>query len=60
MTHYQLSAEDFRPLAATDTAEQISRPSLSYWQDAWRRLKQNPRAVFSLWIVIALIFFTVF
>lgn len=60
MTHYPLSAEDFRPLAATDAAEQISRPSLSYWQDAWRRLKQNPRAVFSLWIVVALIFFTVF
>ena len=40
--------------------ETISRPSLSYWQDAWIRLKANRRALFSLYIVIALLAFTVF
>ena len=60
MTRYEPRPEDFLALPEAGAAEQISRPSLSYWQDAWRRLKQNPRAVISLWIVLALIFFTVF
>ncbi|MDZ7684256.1 MAG: ABC transporter permease [Gammaproteobacteria bacterium] len=38
--------------------EQITRPSLSYWQDAWRRLKKNTRALISLYIIIALAAFT--
>ena len=41
-------------------AETISRPSLSYWQDAWIRLKANSRALISLYIVIGLLVFTVF
>lgn len=32
-------------------------PSLSYWQDAWRRLKKNKVAMVSLFIVIALCLF---
>ncbi len=28
--------------------ESISRPALSYWQDAWRRIKKNKVAFFSL------------
>ncbi|MCE2461612.1 MAG: ABC transporter permease subunit [Pseudomonadales bacterium] len=39
--------------------ETVSRPSLSYWQDAWIRLKANRRALFSLFLVIALLAFTV-
>lgn len=54
-----LTAADFQPLAPTDAAQQISRPSLSYWQDAWRRLKDNRRAWISLWIVSGLLVFTV-
>ena len=41
-------------------AETLSRPSLSYWQDAWIRLKSNTRALISLYIVIGLLGFTVF
>ena len=37
----------------------LVRPSLSYWQDAWRRLRSNRRAVVSLGIVIALFLFAV-
>ncbi|MCH4889884.1 ABC transporter permease [Acidaminobacter sp. JC074] len=33
----------------------IARPSLTYWQDAWRRLKQNKLAMLGLIVVVALI-----
>ncbi len=49
---------DFSPLDASAGAQQLSRPSLSYWQDAWLRLKANRRALFSLFLVIALLLFT--
>ncbi|MDE0443434.1 MAG: ABC transporter permease subunit [Gammaproteobacteria bacterium] len=39
--------------------ETVSRPSLSYWQDAWIRLKANRRALISLYLVVALLAFTV-
>jgi hypothetical protein len=32
----------FEPVVAAAAKQQISRPSLSYWQDAWRRLQRNP------------------
>ncbi|RDW22479.1 diguanylate cyclase [Oceanobacillus arenosus] len=37
-----------------DAAEVVSRPSLSYWQDAWRRLKQNKMAMLGLAFLILL------
>jgi oligopeptide transport system permease protein len=49
---------DFTPAEHQLGVEQLSRPSLSYWQDAWIRLKQNTRAIISLYIVIALAVFT--
>ena len=49
---------DFTPSDTLKSAEQISRPSLSYWQDAWIRLKKNTRAIVSLYIVICLALFT--
>ncbi|TCS83571.1 ABC transporter permease [Tepidibacillus fermentans] len=36
-------------------SEQISRPSINFWQDAWRRLKKNKLAMFGLGIIIFLI-----
>lgn len=35
-----------------EMSEVISRPSLSYWQDAWRRLKKNKIAAFSMILII--------
>lgn len=52
------SASDFQSLESHRELQQISRPSLSYWQDAWIRLKANRRALVSLYIVIGLLFFT--
>ena len=57
--HPQLQAADFTAEPSTDSLEQLSRPSLSYWQDAWIRLKQNTRAIISLYLIIGLALFTV-
>jgi len=53
-----LTAADFAPHVSEHHAQALSRPSLSYWQDAWVRLKSNKRALASLYIVIALLVFT--
>jgi oligopeptide transport system permease protein len=50
---------DFEPVHVERKTQTISRPSLSYWQDAWRRLKTNRRALISLYIVIGLGLFTI-
>lgn len=34
--------------------EQVSRPSLSYWQDAWRRLVKNKMAMLGLIFLVLL------
>ena len=52
------SPMDFRPATRGEAKAGLVRPSLSYWQDAWRRLKLNPRAMLSLGLVIALLLFT--
>ncbi len=49
---------DFTPIRSREESQKISRPSLSYWQDAWLRLKANRRALVSLYIVISLLLFT--
>ena len=54
--HPELS--DFERATVQSDIEQISRPSLSYWQDAWVRLKKNTRALVSLGIIILLAIFT--
>jgi dipeptide transport system permease protein len=44
-----------------DKSEQelVSRPSLSYWKDAWRRLKKNKLAMLGLVFLILLIFMAI-
>ena len=53
------SATDFLPAAPRRDVHGISRPSLSYLEDAWIRLKANRRALVSLYLVIGLLLFTV-
>ncbi len=48
----------FAPLQQVQQTQKISRPSLSYWQDAWVRLRANRRAIFSLYLVVGLLLFT--
>ena len=55
----ELSAANFESLDSQREVQVISRPSLSYWEDAWIRLKANRRALVSLYIVIGLMLFTI-
>ena len=57
-TPYTPRGGDFDRVEVQGEIQAISRPSLSYWQDAWRRLKQNRRALISLFIVFGLLLFT--
>ena len=51
-----LSTEDFKVVGFTqEEANRIERPTISYWQDAWRRLKKNPIAMASLAVLAVLI-----
>jgi oligopeptide transport system permease protein len=52
------ATDAFTPLTQSHVAAISSRPSLSYWQDAWMRLQQNKRATFSLYLIIGLLLFT--
>lgn len=48
--------EDFQVVGYTlEEANHIDRPTISYWQDAWRRLKKNPVAMASLVVLVILI-----
>src|SRR5699024_4407159 len=42
------------------SAEVVSRPSLSYWKDAWRRLRSNKLAMLGLIFLIILAFMAIF
>ena len=58
MNSYNPTAEDFQPLDVAREGDRIDRPSLSYWQDVWRRLRKNRRALISLYIIVGLMLFT--
>lgn len=50
-------AELFQPVPAAERGEkeEIVRPSMSYWQDAWRRLKKNRLAMIGLAAIILIL-----
>jgi len=56
----ELSSYDFEPAARAVQVDEVVRPSLSYWQDAWRRLLKNRRATSSLVIIVGLLLMTTF
>lgn len=45
--------------AYTD-ADKMTRPSLSYWSDAWRRFKENKQAMISAAILVVIILMAIF
>jgi oligopeptide transport system permease protein len=55
-----ISKEQFQPAQKTTSAEAIVRPSLNYWADAWRRLRNNKLAMAGLSILIVLSLFAIF
>ncbi len=40
--------------------EKINRPTITYWQGAWRRLRKNPLAVIAMFILAVTLFFILF
>ena len=52
----ELSRDKFKIVGIDkNKSEQIARPNLTYWQDAWRRLKRNKVALSSLIVLIVII-----
>ncbi len=47
----------FQPVSLGADVEERSRPSLSYWQDAWMRLRANKRAFASLIVIVLMLMF---
>ena len=48
----EITKEQFKVVGKnTKTMESISRPNIGYWQDAWRRIRKNKIAVFSLCLI---------
>lgn len=41
-------------------SEKLSRPSLTYWQDCWQRLKKNKSAILSLIIIVVIVLAAIF
>ena len=51
----------YQPLdKASISADQISRPSVSYWKDAWRRFRKDKLAVFGLVMILTVSLFAIF
>lgn len=49
----QFKKDDFEPIPKSERdAEKIVRPSLTYWEDVWRRLKENKIAMVSMFFLI--------
>jgi ABC-type antimicrobial peptide transport system permease subunit len=56
-------AVGFEPLGREHESvetQDLDRPQTSYWQDAWRRLKQNKAAIASLIIILLIVLAAVF
>lgn len=61
MITVELSKEMFKRVEIEKgAAEAITRPSTTFWQDAWRRLKKNKLAVTGLWIIGIMIILAIF
>ena len=45
---------------ASISADQISRPSVSYWKDAWRRFRKATLAMFGLVMILIVSLFAIF
>ena len=56
----EITQEMFEPAEGNfSTAEAIKRPSLTYWADVWRRLKENKLAMLGLVIIVVLVFLAI-
>lgn len=54
-----VTQDKFKPALKTDNKERVVRKSLSYWADAWRRLKKNKMATAGLIVLSLLALFAI-
>lgn len=55
-----LSKDLFEPLERDlSSGDEIQRPSLTFWEDVWRRFRQNKIASFGLWVLFFLALFAI-
>lgn len=50
-----LTSHSFEPILQKDTAANHIRPSMTYRQDAWRRLKKNKLAMIGLYVILLIL-----
>ncbi|GGG03680.1 ABC transporter permease [Paenibacillus abyssi] len=56
-----IAKERFQPLAKdSQSMDVVVRPSINFWQDAWRRLKKNKLAMAGLIILVLLLLMAIF
>lgn len=61
MSEQTISKDKFKIIGTnSDRMESISRPNISYWQDAWRRIRKNKVAFWALLIIILYILMAIF
>ena len=51
----KLTEDSFKPVKKDADKEKITRPTIGYWQDVFRRLRQNKLAMLGVFIIIALL-----
>lgn len=51
----KLTSESFKPVKKQTDKEKITRPTIGYWPDVFRRLRQNKLAMLGVFIIIALL-----
>lgn len=61
MEKLKIDKDLFAPLSAEEKkVNAVVRPSVGYWQDAWRRLKKDKMAILSLIVIIAVVLAAIF
>lgn len=56
----EVSKDKFKKIKLDSSeSNKMARPQISYWQDAWRRLKSNKVAILSLIILVLIIIMTI-
>ena len=61
MSEQVISKEKFAVVGKSkENMESISRPTLTFWQEAWRRIKKNRVAFFSLMLIALYVLLAIF
>lgn len=61
ITREEITKDKFKIVGKNLTKmESISRPNIGYWQDAWRRIRKNKVAFFSLCLIVFYVIMAIF